>query len=148
MPRSPDTSPQTLRVFEALLGQPDLWRYGYDLSKQTGLPSGTLYPILIRLSGRGFLETRWEEPEVPGRPPRHLYRLTADGVRVAHSRLAAPETSPPPAPPPRPGLWAWLVGRPPRGGRVGRAAERVLPAAVRGRARRGGPWGEALLAEL
>src|SRR4029453_10026956 len=89
MPRSPDTSPQTLRVFEALLGQPDLWRYGYDLSKQTGLPSGTLYPILIRLSGRGFLETRWEEPEVPGRPPRHLYRLTTDVGPVAHTRRAA-----------------------------------------------------------
>src|SRR4029453_5142766 len=104
MPRSPDTSPQTLRVFEALLGQPDLWRYGYDLSKQTGLPSGTLYPILIRLSGRGFLETRWEEPEVPGRPPRHLYRLTADGVRVAHSRLADAETSRRPARRRDPGL--------------------------------------------
>jgi PadR family transcriptional regulator PadR len=104
MPRSPDTSPQTLRVFDALLGQPDRWRYGYDLSKQTGLPSGTLYPILIRLAGRGLLETRWEEPETPGRPPRHLYRLAAEGARVARSRLADADAHRRPTRRPAPGL--------------------------------------------
>jgi PadR family transcriptional regulator, regulatory protein PadR len=55
------------------------WRYGYDLSKETGLKSGSLYPILIRLADRGLLETDWESEPPRGRPPRHLYRLTSAG---------------------------------------------------------------------
>jgi DNA-binding PadR family transcriptional regulator len=89
MPRIPDTSPQTLRIFAALLGDPTSWRYGYDLSRETGLASGTLYPILIRLAERELVETRWEPPAQPGRPARHTYRLTADGAALATQRLAA-----------------------------------------------------------
>jgi DNA-binding PadR family transcriptional regulator len=88
MPRTPDTSPQTLRVFGALLEEPGAWHHGYALSKQTGLASGTLYPILMRLAEREILETRWEEPTTPGRPPRHAYRLTTDGAVLARQRLA------------------------------------------------------------
>ncbi|MGW4529247.1 PadR family transcriptional regulator [Amycolatopsis sp. NPDC004378] len=67
------------------------WHYGYDLSRSTGLKSGTLYPILIRLAERGWLETRWAEPERTGRPARHLYRLTADGMTAAATHNAAAE---------------------------------------------------------
>jgi DNA-binding PadR family transcriptional regulator len=88
MGRRPDTSPQTLEVLRALLEGPDDWHYGYSLSRRTGLRSGTLYPILIRLADGGWLDPRWVEPERPGRPPRHLYRLTPDGAREAASRLA------------------------------------------------------------
>jgi PadR family transcriptional regulator PadR len=102
MPRRRDSSPQTLRLLDAMLGEPDRWWYGYELHRRLGLPSGTLYPILIRLAERGLLEARWEPPARPGRPPRHLYRVTAEGalarrreplaVKVAsRSRLAAPE---------------------------------------------------------
>ncbi len=97
MPRIPHTSPQTLQVFEALLDDPRRWRYGYDLSKQTSLASGTLYPILMRLNDQRLLETTWEPSDEPGRPPRHTYRLTADGIALARQRLAArptPGTSP------------------------------------------------------
>jgi DNA-binding PadR family transcriptional regulator len=87
MPRSPNSSDQTKRLLAALLGQAETWRYGYDLSKETVLKSGTLYPILMRLEGQGLLETCWEDPPVPGRPPRHLYRLTTSG------RAAATEAS-------------------------------------------------------
>ncbi|MEV8504387.1 helix-turn-helix transcriptional regulator [Actinoplanes sp. NPDC051475] len=89
MPRMSHSSPQTLRVFEALLAEPARWRYGYDLSRETGLASGTLYPILMRLSGQQLLDTGWEASDEPGRPPRHTYRLTADGVELAAARLAA-----------------------------------------------------------
>ena len=89
MPRIPHTSPQTLRLFEALLADPARWRYGYDLSKETGLVSGTLYPILMRLSGQRLLDTGWEPSDEPGRPPRHTYRLTTDGIALARERLAA-----------------------------------------------------------
>jgi PadR family transcriptional regulator, regulatory protein PadR len=90
MPRTPHTSPQTLSLFTALLADADRWRYGYDLSKETGLASGTLYPILMRLTEQKLLETAWEPSDEPGRPPRHIYRLTADGAVLARQRLTAP----------------------------------------------------------
>lgn len=94
MPRIPHTSPQTLRLFEALLAEPARWRYGYDLSRETTLASGTLYPILMRLAEQKLLETGWEPSDEPGRPPRHTYRLTAAGAELARERLAAAATRP------------------------------------------------------
>jgi DNA-binding PadR family transcriptional regulator len=81
------STPQTLEVFEAFLETPKAWQYGYDLSRSTGLKSGTLYPILMRLAEHHVLETRWEPSADPGRPPRHMYRLTADGLRTARERV-------------------------------------------------------------
>jgi PadR family transcriptional regulator, regulatory protein PadR len=95
VPRRPDTSPQTLRVFAALLLDAQDWHYGYGLAKLTGLAPGTLYPILARLVARDLVETRWEPSSHPGRPPRHLYRLTADGRELARARTA-PATAPSP----------------------------------------------------
>jgi PadR family transcriptional regulator PadR len=84
-------SPQTLLALDAFLHSPKEWKYGYDISRNTGLKSGTLYPILIRLAERKLLETSWENAE-PGKPPRHLYRLTPDGLRFAHEhRLSRSE---------------------------------------------------------
>lgn len=85
MPHPVRMSRQTVALFKAFLAQPRGWRYGYDLSRETALKSGTLYPILMRLSKRGWLETQWTEPEVSGRPPRHMYRLTPDGLRSARA---------------------------------------------------------------
>lgn len=75
-------SPQTLQVLDAFLQVPKDWKYGYDISRNTGLKSGTLYPILMRMAERKLLETSWEAAEL-GKPPRHLYRLTPDGMRFA-----------------------------------------------------------------
>ena len=83
MARLPNTSPQTLLVLAALLQQPEQWHYGYDLSQQTGLKSGTLYPILMRLAEQGYLDSRWLESTAPGRPPRHAYKLTSHGLAFA-----------------------------------------------------------------
>ena len=88
MPRQTNISPQTLRVLALLLESRRSWHYGYALSQRTDLKSGTLYPILVRLAEQGWLETRWSEPEQPGRPPRHTYRLTGEGARAARARLA------------------------------------------------------------
>jgi PadR family transcriptional regulator len=76
-------SAQTRAVFTALAGGD--WRHGYDLAKETGLKSGTLYPILIRLADRGYVAARWEDEQPAGRPRRHLYRLTAAGREVAEA---------------------------------------------------------------
>lgn len=91
MPRAVNISRQTCVVLAALLAQPQAWRYGYDLSKETGLKSGTLYPLLIRLSDQGLLEAEWRQPLQPGRPARHAYRLTDAGAALARQRtLDAP----------------------------------------------------------
>src|SRR5580700_10031025 len=82
-------SPQTLSVLAALCDQPSHWQHGYALAKQTGLKSGTLYPILIRLADRGLVEACWQDEPEPGRPRRHLYRLTAAGLASATEALAS-----------------------------------------------------------
>jgi PadR family transcriptional regulator PadR len=82
-------SAQTLAVLAVLCEQPSQWRHGYALARQTGLKSGTLYPILIRLADRGLMEACWQEEPVPGRPRRHLYRLTPDGQAAAAEALAS-----------------------------------------------------------
>lgn len=89
MARKPNDSPQTRALISTMLREPQLWRYGYELSKQTGLKSGTLYPILMRLSDQGLLESTWQEPERPGKPPRHAYKLTPDGLALARAAKAA-----------------------------------------------------------
>ena len=74
-------------VLAAFADAPNVWRYGLELANQTGLQSGTLYPLLMRLADDRYLESKWMEPSVPGRPPRHAYRLTATGVAFAHAQL-------------------------------------------------------------
>jgi PadR family transcriptional regulator PadR len=96
----PNASPQTLRVLALLLERPAAWHYGYEISRLTGLKSGTLYPILIRLAERGLLEARWAEPERPGRPPRHTYRLTTAGAHEAARATRAVTRRPAPLPRP------------------------------------------------
>jgi PadR family transcriptional regulator, regulatory protein PadR len=90
-------SAQTLSVLAALCEQPLQWRHGYALARETALKSGTLYPILIRLADRGLVEACWQDEAQPGRPRRHLYRLTADGAAAAALAGAAePATRPAP----------------------------------------------------
>jgi PadR family transcriptional regulator, regulatory protein PadR len=90
MKRTRRPSPQTAAVLQALLAEPDAWRYGYELGRQVGLKAGSLYPILIRLADRGLLEASWETEEPAGRPPRHLYRLTGDGQELARQTAPVP----------------------------------------------------------
>jgi PadR family transcriptional regulator, regulatory protein PadR len=81
-------SPQTVCVLERFGERPSEWHYGYELSRETGLKSGTLYPILMRLANYGMLETKWVSTE-KGVPPRHTYRLTAKGGEVLRESLAS-----------------------------------------------------------
>ena len=90
-------SPQTAAVVQALAEDAGRWRYGYDLCTQLDMRAGSMYPILIRLADRGLLETSWETDRVPGRPARHLYRLTGAGRDYAAS-VAAVAPAAPPAP--------------------------------------------------
>jgi DNA-binding PadR family transcriptional regulator len=56
--------------------------HGFDIMDATGLPSGTVYPILRRLDREAFVASRWEkqvDAQRAQRPPRRYYRLTAAG---------------------------------------------------------------------
>jgi PadR family transcriptional regulator PadR len=86
MPRKPNNSRQTRALLAVLLERSLTWRHGYNLSKETDLKSGTLYPLLMRLSEQGFLEACWQDAERPGLPPRHAYRLTMQGLALAQEQ--------------------------------------------------------------
>jgi DNA-binding PadR family transcriptional regulator len=75
-------------LLAALLESGERWSHGYELSIRTGIRSGTLYPILIRLEEQGFLEAEWQTPVASGRPPRHAYRLTAAGRQLASAEAS------------------------------------------------------------
>ncbi|HEX6220409.1 MAG TPA: PadR family transcriptional regulator, partial [Acidimicrobiia bacterium] len=70
------------------LADPHGWHYGYDMVRYLDVPSGTVYPILMRLHDRGILQTKWEDSPLEGRPRRHLYRLTEEGTKWARSVTA------------------------------------------------------------
>jgi PadR family transcriptional regulator, regulatory protein PadR len=74
---------KTRQLLTAMLRQPHTWQYGYELSKPTGLKSGTLYPLLMRVSDQGLPESKWQEPERLGKPS-HAYKLTPNGSAFAH----------------------------------------------------------------
>ncbi len=74
-------------MLEKFLERPAEWRYGYELSRGTGLKSGTLYPILMRLEKYSLLEAQWVTTDA-GTPPRHTYRLTPNGLELARSLAA------------------------------------------------------------
>jgi PadR family transcriptional regulator, regulatory protein PadR len=79
------------KVLRAFLEDPAQPRYGYELMRVTGFPSGKLYPILAKLQAVGWLDREQEDidPSVAGRPARRLYRLSREGTRVAREELAA-----------------------------------------------------------
>jgi PadR family transcriptional regulator, regulatory protein PadR len=62
---------------------------GIELMELTGIPSGNLYPLLIKLQQAGILESRWEDvdPKEAGRNRRRYYRLSTHGVEVAQNVL-------------------------------------------------------------
>ncbi len=93
MTRPANASSQTRVLLARFADQPQAWQYGYELSKLTGLGSGTLYPTLARLSEQGLLESEWRPSLQPGRPPRHAYRLTSAGIEFARAQSAQPVTA-------------------------------------------------------
>ncbi|MFC8596676.1 PadR family transcriptional regulator [Streptomyces atroolivaceus] len=95
-------TPHTQTVLRAMMGQGgDSERrrmalshglYGLELSKITGLPNGTLFPLLERLRQAGWVERYWEQDEIAeseGRPRRRFYKITSKGSELAPQALAA-----------------------------------------------------------
>jgi len=83
----------TVDVLEALAGDPETDRYGLEIMALTGLPSGTVFPILARFEGLGWLESGWEDvdPKSAGRPARRYYHLTEGGLHATRAALSRVE---------------------------------------------------------
>lgn len=82
---------QTLEVLSAMLDDSYREWYGLELSTASGLKTGTIYPVLVRLEQAGWVSSYWEEvdPSVVGRPRRRLYRLTGEGADAARAAVDA-----------------------------------------------------------
>jgi len=77
--RTPSASTLKVLTFLSAAGK---GQHGYAIMQATDLASGTLYPILMRLSERGWLEKNWDLGEgADSGPPRRIYTLTAEGHR-------------------------------------------------------------------
>ena len=96
MVRSRALSGHARALLAALAEAGSGWRHGYDLARSTGLRSGTLYPLLIRLEAQGYLEAEWQPSAAAGRPPRHAYRLTASGRELAQRETGGERPATPP----------------------------------------------------
>ncbi len=95
MPNKPAARPErltrpTMKVVEQLAADPTAEHYGFDLAVRAGIRTGTIYPILAKLEGLGWLESYWEdvEPDEAGRPRRRFYRLTGAGELAVEELLA------------------------------------------------------------
>ncbi|MEV7908199.1 PadR family transcriptional regulator [Streptomyces anulatus] len=84
----------TQLVLRAMLDAPAREMYGLEICAAAGLPSGTIHPVLARLEGIRWLESRWAEAEPYERsgPRRRYYRLTPDGAERARVALAQART--------------------------------------------------------
>ena len=68
--------------------------YGYEIIQvvndrtdgEFNWKEGTLYPVLHRLEGGGYLATEWQTGDTGKK--RKYYRLTAKGTRRAESKVA------------------------------------------------------------
>jgi DNA-binding PadR family transcriptional regulator len=59
--------------------------YAFDIMHVTGLPSGTVYPLLRRLEREKCVVSKWEDARAAhdaGRPRRRHYAVTAHGKTV------------------------------------------------------------------
>jgi DNA-binding PadR family transcriptional regulator len=66
-------------------------RHGFDVIDATGLPSGTVYPILHRFEHAGLVRARWEAVQRARdeqRPPRRYYELTGAGAEALKEAMA------------------------------------------------------------
>jgi PadR family transcriptional regulator len=81
------TYPTTLVLHALAQG----FRHGFDMLDVTGLPSGTVYPILRRLEHEGLVTADWENVAIAReeqRPPRRYYEVTAAGHLLLKTALA------------------------------------------------------------
>jgi PadR family transcriptional regulator PadR len=89
-------TPATVDVLRVLLDDSSsVW--GMLVIKRTGRPAGSVYPILERLEGAGWVSSSWEADTERSGPRRRLYELTGDGAEAARAAVQRFETATHPA---------------------------------------------------
>ncbi|WBB66984.1 helix-turn-helix transcriptional regulator [Micromonospora sp. WMMD812] len=81
----------TVDVLQVLLDS-DRPRWGLEVIKTTGRPSGSVYPLLERLEQHGWVVSSWEVETERRGPRRRLYELTVEGAQEAR-RVCARATA-------------------------------------------------------
>src|SRR6266487_1485625 len=86
-----ELTPKTAAIVKVFLEDPSQPRYGFELMRRTGQPSGTTYPLLAKLEHAGWLVGGKEDidPHAAKRPARRVYRITGAAVVAARTQLAA-----------------------------------------------------------
>ena len=77
----------TVDVLEVLLGAEEP-RWGLEVIKLTGRPSGSVYPLLDRLERAGWVTSAWDDDAERRGPRRRMYRLTPEGAAEARRVVA------------------------------------------------------------
>jgi DNA-binding PadR family transcriptional regulator len=90
-PKEPRLTHASLKVLRAFLDGRMVKLSGADIHKQSGVFTGTLYPLLLRFEAAGWLTSEWEDvdPKEVGRPRKRFYRLTPTGRARANAALAS-----------------------------------------------------------
>jgi PadR family transcriptional regulator PadR len=91
MAANPKMTATTLGVLSVLLSG-DEQLYGLKIAQETGLLTGTVYPILARLEQAGWVTSAWEEGDEPAShrgPRRRFYTLTPTGRQRAEAAIKA-----------------------------------------------------------
>ncbi|MFI9509078.1 PadR family transcriptional regulator [Nocardia sp. NPDC052566] len=80
---------QTLQVLQVLLDGPAEQHYGLKISQASGLPTGSIYPILTRLETAGWVTSAREDIDesAEGRRRRRYYQLTNEGATNARAEI-------------------------------------------------------------
>lgn len=84
-----------MKVLRLFLTSVRKTRSGAEITRESGVGAGTLYPMLARFERDGLLTSAWEDidPREEGRPRRRLYRISGEGIRVAQTALAKVQIS-------------------------------------------------------
>ena len=67
--------------------------WGLNISASTGRPTGTVYPLLVRLEQAALVTSDWEPANDRPGPRRRLYALTPAGQDWARTLCAAARTA-------------------------------------------------------
>src|SRR5947208_8338608 len=89
--KDPRLTHASLKILRAFLESPMVRLAGADIHKQSGVFTGTLYPVLLRFEAAGWLKSEWEDvdPKEVGRPRKRFYWLTPTGRARANAALAS-----------------------------------------------------------
>ncbi|GAA1751378.1 PadR family transcriptional regulator [Aeromicrobium alkaliterrae] len=76
-------------IATTMLATPDAQLWGYELSKNSRVGPGSMYPFLSELLEAGYLTDGWDTNRETGERTRRYYRLTDHGKAYLSSFVSA-----------------------------------------------------------